>query len=122
MKTCLVKVLFPKMVKGQKVRKFHSHVSFAKFSVILNLKPKVSIESETICLACPVSGLPQDSNTMMTTGDYTNGESVMLQCTAGYVLDEETTCTCDITGDNPTWNCNPDNAIACVASKSCFWI
>ena len=107
----------PKTIQGKKVRKVHCHVRIAKFRLILNLKPKVSTESETICLACAVSGLPQDSNAMTTTGDYTNGESVMLQCTAGYVLDEETTCTCDTTGNNPTWNCNPNNAIECVASK-----
>ena len=31
-----------------------------------------------------------------------NGQSQMLQCNAGYVIDAATTCTCDITGANPT--------------------
>ena len=77
---------------------------------------KVCVNLEII-LACPVSGLPQDSNALMTTGDYTSGQSVKLQCNAGYVLDAATTCTCNTTGANPTWNCYPDNAISCVASK-----
>ena len=77
----------------------------------------VCVNLEIICLACPVSGLPQDSNALMTTGDYINGQSVKLQCNAGYVLDAPTTCTCDTTGANPTWKCDPNNVISCVASK-----
>ena len=56
---------------------------------------------------------------MMITGDYINGQPVTLECNAGYVIDVATECTCDTTGANPTWNCDPDNMISCVASKQC---
>ena len=83
----------------------------------MNLLPNVSIDSNIICLACPVSGLPQDSNAMLITGDYIHDQSVTLECNAGYVIDTATECTCDTNGQDPTWNCAPDNMISCVASK-----
>ena len=53
----------------------------------MNLLPNVSIDSNIICLACPVSGLPQDSNAMLITGDYIHDQSVTLECNAGYEHD-----------------------------------
>ena len=76
---------------------------------------------ETICSACPVINLPQNSKAIMTTGDYINGQSVTSQCNAGTVLEGATERTFDTTDTNPTWKFDPNNAISRLASKFSGW-
>ena len=71
---------------------------------------------------CPgeagVAGIPTYSNAKAVGDNTTNGKTITLECATNYSTADNVVCTCDTTGNDSLFSCNPSYSPTCLPCKN----